>query len=135
MREAPMRRILQYKLRISRPSTLASRAFPLTHSARSFTVAKRCATRNRNHPPYPTASMEARCGLSKISITDSFRACQISPAANSNMNRLALVSETTFMAPSQATDGYKTQLGTSPRHRFAHGFDVPYATFAPMHYE
>ena len=39
------------------------------------------------------------------------------------------------MAPSQATDGYKSQLGTAPRHRFAHGFDLPYATFAPMHYE
>src|SRR5262249_18470032 len=69
------------------------------------------------------------------SITDSFRARPFSPAINSNMNRLALVSETTFMAPSQATDEYKSQLDAAPRHRFARGFDLPYATFAPMHYE
>lgn len=39
------------------------------------------------------------------------------------------------MAPFQATDGFKSQLGTKPHHRFSRGFDVPYATFAPMHYE
>jgi phospholipase/carboxylesterase len=51
------------------------------------------------------------------------------------MNRLALVSDSTFSALSKSNIGHTSQLETSPRHRFARGFDLPYATFAPMHYE
>src|SRR4051794_23350535 len=50
------------------------------------------------------------------------------------MNRLALVSEPTFMAASQATTG-PSQLAATARHRFNRGFDLPYSTFAPIHYE
>ncbi len=51
------------------------------------------------------------------------------------MNRLALVSETTLTAPSHTLSAHPPSQAPLPRHRFAQGFDLPYATFAPIHYE
>src|SRR3954447_19760029 len=51
------------------------------------------------------------------------------------MNRLALVSETTLTAPTHTLSGHIPNLAPTPRHRFAQGFELPYATFAPIHYE
>jgi phospholipase/carboxylesterase len=51
------------------------------------------------------------------------------------MNRLALVSETTLTAPSHTLSAHTPSLAHLPRHRFSQGFDLPYATFAPIHYE
>jgi phospholipase/carboxylesterase len=51
------------------------------------------------------------------------------------MNRLALVSETTLTAPSHTLSANPPSQAPLPKHRFAQGFDLPYATFAPIHYE
>jgi hypothetical protein len=51
------------------------------------------------------------------------------------MNRLALVSEDTISAPSAIETSHPHDLLTTTRGRLARGFDVPYATFAPIHYE
>jgi len=50
------------------------------------------------------------------------------------MNRIALDSEDTLTAPSHTENDHLHELITSPR-RLTRGFDLPYATFAPIHYE
>lgn len=51
------------------------------------------------------------------------------------MNRLALVSEDTISAPSPVETSHPHDLITTTRSRIERGLDVPYTTFAPIHYE
>jgi phospholipase/carboxylesterase len=51
------------------------------------------------------------------------------------MNRLALVSEDTIAAPPPIETGDPHDLTTTIRPRIERGLDLPYTTFAPMHYE
>jgi phospholipase/carboxylesterase len=51
------------------------------------------------------------------------------------MNRIALVSENIVAASNQALHDQSHEVIRSPRNRFSHSFDLPYATFAPIHYE
>src|SRR5262245_6108918 len=51
------------------------------------------------------------------------------------MNRLALVSEDTISASSPVEASHPHDLITTTSSRIERGFDVPYTTFAPIHYE
>lgn len=51
------------------------------------------------------------------------------------MNRLALVSENTTSASEPAEANYLQDSMTTPSRQLRRGFDVPYNTFAPIHYE
>jgi phospholipase/carboxylesterase len=50
------------------------------------------------------------------------------------MNRIELVSEDTIAAPKSSTS-FTHELTSSPRRCTERDFDLPYATFAPIHYE
>ena len=51
------------------------------------------------------------------------------------MNRLALVSEDTLTTPSHTVTDQLHELTTTTRRCTERDFDLPYATFAPIHYE
>ncbi|MEO7404754.1 MAG: hypothetical protein ABIU95_13885 [Burkholderiales bacterium] len=51
------------------------------------------------------------------------------------MNRIALATETTLSIPSPAANDNLHDLITRTRRQTHRGFDLPYATFAPIHYE
>jgi phospholipase/carboxylesterase len=51
------------------------------------------------------------------------------------MNRIALASETALAPITQSENDRLNDALTAPRSRFGRDFELPYATFAPIHYE
>jgi phospholipase/carboxylesterase len=51
------------------------------------------------------------------------------------MNRIALASDNTLTTPSHTANHQLHELDLTTRDRFGRGLDLPYATFAPVHYE